>query len=483
MITKDKIQQALDAGYTPEQINKYIADKKQDSGEKNQTKSKGLLGTLWEGLHAPAETFTRTAATAAAGTGALGMALAGKGYETLTDKTSNLDEKAFKAANWLNENVLEERTRKAVAPNTTFGKTAMEGIRQGAGISSYFVPAGGGSITAAMGMGTLAGGLRAGYEEESTAGQVLGGAAGGALASGLMWVGGKVVEAGLKAGKNLIKGTADRAAQDFLKATGKDYEKVAEVGINPKELIKKYNVKGKYEDLVGPIEEQLGQRNTGVLQQGVNEAEAKIQEELNKNAGKVVNLKPVYDALESKALELDKVVGNEEKVSFVRSFITSAKSKYGEAIPAENALEVVRLANKTFGESIIQSDKGAITSQTQKIFANKLRDTLKREFKGIASSLEQEHELMVLQQLIKQAQFKGETLGLGLGKLDITRPLTLLEPLTKNPKVSSSIANLRVSPNATSGLTWQQIVSSLGKRTPQVYGGVAGREKVMEMSQ
>lgn len=431
------------------------------------------LGKFWKAIGGPIETAGRTAVAGVGGIGALGGALAGKGYEALTGKETNLDEKSMGLANWLNQNVLEERTRKAAAPDATIGQTLTEGARQGAGIASYLMPAGAGGVAGlaggarAVGLGAVTGGLRAGYEEDAGAGQIATGMALGGAIGGLFWSGGKLVQKG----KEILKGTSDKAAQDFIKATPKDYKKAAQAGIDIKGNFNKYNIHGKFDDLVDDVSVPAGKGNKGLLQQGIDEAEKRLQEGMKKNGNQMVDMKPIYEKLTDEAAKMSKLKGNEDTVVSIMGFVQDSMDDYGTAIPADRALDLLRVANKKFGESIVNTQKGAATIQSQKIFSQTLRKQLKDQFKNIGKELDTEHELIIMQELIKNAQYKGAAGGLGLGKLDITRPLTAIEPITKSQQVSSWMAsNLGRKPQ-------QQGSSKLAeflRRAGPMAGGIAG---------
>jgi len=318
-----------------------------------------------------------------------------------------------------------------------------------AGVSAYLVPVGK-TLPAALALGGTMGGLRAYSEEEATPETVAGGVAGGAIAGGLFWGAGKIWQKG----KELLKGggvkVGEKAAQDLIKASPKAYENAADAGYDLRKLVKKYNVRGTYDDLVGSIENP----NSGVLQDGIRDAEAVIQANLKTIGKQKVDLTPVINQLNYKKAELLKIPGNEEAVGVLDDLINAVKSSFkgrtsggqfagGTSVSVEKALEMVRAANQAFGKAIVEDQKGAVITQGQKVIAQTLRHQLKNQFPEIGKALTQEHELILLQDVIQNAQYKGATLGLGLGKFDITRPLTAIEPLSKSPQVSSRMAQLQ----------------------------------------
>lgn len=325
---------------------------------------------------------------------------------------------------FLSEKQLQRTVEKPV-------ETAVKNI---AGAYSYVIPAGK-TATTAIALGGLAGGLRSVSENDATPESVIAGTAGGGVAGGLFWGGGKVIQKG----KDLFKGGAEKvsekAAQDLLKANATAYENASKSGIDPRKLVKKYNIVGGYDDLVGTIDQEYG----GVIQDGIKDAEKVIQLSLKKTGKQKIDLLPVLNQLEARKITLGQIPGNEAKLDALQTLIDGMKAK-GKNITVTEALGIKRAADEAFGKAILEDSKGAALGQGQKIIANTLRSQIKTQIPEIAKALDQEHELIILRNLLKDAQYKGATQGLGLGRFDITRPLTVLEPLSKSPEVTSRIA-------------------------------------------
>jgi len=323
------------------------------------------------------------------------------------------------------------------------------GLKNWAGAAAYTIPAGK-TLKGALALGGAMGGLRAVSEEKATPGSVVGGVAGGVIAGGLFYGAGKVFQKG----KELLQKGGDKvgkkAAEDLLKATPTAYKNAAEAGYDLRSLVKKYGVVGNLDDMVGPIETP----NSGWFQQALSETEKGLQGNLKTIGKQKVDLTPVLNQLEFKRGQLLKsAVPDEEAISalddFIAKFTQSFKGRdlagkfiEGNNVSGERALEMVRFANQEFGKAIIQTTKGTVNDQGNKVVAQTLRHTLKNQFPELGEALTREHELIILRDVLQDAQYKGLT-GLGLGKFDLTRPLTAVEPLTKTPAVSSRLAQMQ----------------------------------------
>lgn len=323
------------------------------------------------------------------------------------------------------------------------------GLKTAAGAASYLVPAGK-TFGTALALGAAMGGLRAASEEKATMGTVAGGLAGGAIAGGLFYGAGKVFQKGrewLGKGKLVV---GKKAAEDLLKATPTAYKNAAEAGYDLRVLVKKYGVVGNLDDMVGPIESP----NSGWFQQALGDTEKVLQTNLKSVAKQKVDLTPVINQLNAQRDKLlAAAVPDEEALGALDGLISTFTNSFkgrdmagkfmgGNNVSAERALEMVRNANEVFGKSIVQSTKGTVIDQGNKLIAQSLRHTLKNQFPKIGEALTREHELIILRNVLQDAQYKGLT-GLGLGKFDITRPLTLAEPITKTPAVSSRLAQMQ----------------------------------------
>ena len=317
---------------------------------------------------------------------------------------------------------------------TTVEKPVETTLKNVAGAASYVIPAGKG-VKAALALGAATGGLRAFSEENATPESVIAGMAGGGVAGGIFWGGGKIIQKDGELIKGGAKNISDKAAQDFIKASPGAYKKAAETGLDLRKVFKKYNVYGSYDDLVGTIEEANG----GVIQQGLDDAERVIQGVIKSQGKQKISTQPVINQLTERMNELSKIPGNEQKVAALSEFITNF-AKYGKTIPAKEALIIKRAADSAFGKAIVEDTKGTVNTQAQKLVANTFRTQLKTQFPTLGKALDQQHELLVLKEVLKDAQYKGASRGLGVGRFDISRPGTLIEPLTRSGPVASRIA-------------------------------------------
>lgn len=233
------------------------------------------------------------------------------------------------------------------------------------------------------------------------------------------------------------EGTKMKAAEDLLNTSSGAMNKAFDARIDPRKVIIDYKLTGSHDDLLGPISEG---GYGGKVGGQIAEAESQIQAVLSKT-NDTISWQPVIDELKLTRDKLAKgnLKGNAEKVAALDEEI-----KYYEAQPdikSSDALDVVRAANETFGDSIVKETKGAISTQVNKIIANTLRNTLKSKYKDIAESLRKQQELIITREILKDARGASSRGGLsGMTRLDITRPLKVLEPIFKNPNIASKIA-------------------------------------------
>ena len=365
---------------------------------------------------------------------------------------------------------------------TTVEKPVETAVKNVAGMSSYVIPAGK-TLTTAVALGAGAGTLRGLSEENATPESVLGSTIGGGTAGGLFWGGGKIIGKARDIIKGSAKTVSKRAAQDLLQANGTAYKNAAQSGIDPRQLVEKYGVVGNYDELVGPIEQEYG----GVIQEGIRDAEKVIQTTVKKSGAQKIDLQPVLNQLEAKKIVLGQIPGNETKLKAINTLIAGIKAK-GKAISLDEALTIKRASDEAFGKAIMEDTTGASLAQGQKIIANTLRGQIKTQFPEIGEALTQEHELIILRNLLKDAQAKGATQGLGLGRFDITRPATLIEPLTKSPEITSRLAQgqgakagVPITENAVDQAMKTGVIKATKKAVPQV-GAVVGSTIARGMS-
>lgn len=238
--------------------------------------------------------------------------------------------------------------------------------------------------------------------------------------------------------EKLSENVKTKAAEDLLKSGSGAMNKAFDAGIDPRKVVISNKLKGSYDDLLGPIEQRGYAGKVGTQ---ISDAEKVIQSTLDKSDD-VISWEPVINELTAKKNLLAKLPTNADKVSYLDEQINLLKNQ--PSIPVKDALESVRSANETFGNSIVQDAKGAISTQVNKTIANTLRDTLKTKYPQIAEALKKQQELIITREILKDARGASSTGGLsGMTRLDLTQPLRVLEPILKNARVSSGISGGR----------------------------------------
>lgn len=234
-----------------------------------------------------------------------------------------------------------------------------------------------------------------------------------------------------------VEGVRTKAAEDLLQNTPGATENAIDVGIDPRKVITSNNLRGSYDDLLGPVDQRGygGQVNARIAN-----AEADIQSTLN-NSGGSISWKPVIEELTAKRDSLAKLPTNADKVAALDEAINNLKNQ--PDIPEAQALDILRSANEQYGKSIVNDAKGAMATQVNKTIANTLRTQLKTKHTEIANALKTQQEMIIIREMLSRARAKSMGGGLAsFTKFDITRPLqSIFAPLLRNPNVASRIAS------------------------------------------
>ena len=254
-------------------------------------------------------------------------------------------------------------------------------------------------------------------------------------------VGGKVLGKVAGGARKLPEIVAGKAAQGAMKATPSAFGKAAESGLNINKIFTKYApqfVGKSYDDILGKVGKGEAKGILGTL---ISEAEVPIQA-TSKVASTNVKLSgdAIIKALKAEAKLIKGELGGAARAKALNNLITAAEKKYAKGITVSKALETLRSANSKFGKSILETEGDAIATAAQKLEANTLRSMLKSTFPKIAESLDKQQELIVLREILKNARNKASVGGLKAGRIDLSRPGTIIDSLFNNPQVGTAIS-------------------------------------------
>lgn len=341
-------------------------------------------------------------------------------------------------------------------------------------LASYAVPAGKG-ITGLMKMGAAAGALRGASEGETAlpdVGNILAGTASGAIAGGVLGVGGKALSGAGKLIKWGKEGLEDMAVKSIGKASPSAFvDAVQSHGIDLNKLITKYFPRNAdYDVVLG----EINKRGTGgILKQGLSEAEAKIQEHISiAGASQKFPIQPFVKEMLREVRSLKKVPGNEKVAQGLAEFVDATGKLYKNGITAKRLMEIKRIADSKFGEAVVNEQTGSVAAQGQKMLANWSRNTLKTVYPEIADALDAQTEIYTLRPVLEKARGIMKTQGslIRTGANVNLNPITWIEAALYSPKVASKFIpkEKTVSP----------IMSSAGAVLPQIGKGtqIAGTQ-------
>jgi hypothetical protein len=168
-----------------------------------------------------------------------------------------------------------------------------------------------------------------------------------------------------------------------------------------------------------------------------------IQETIAKSGNTIVaDAEDMIDPLIAKRDALKGTVGNEDKIAAIDQLITEIGAKFKKGFTAQGLLDLKRAGDEDFGKAVVDDTKGTVAAQAQKLLTNRARAILKTTFPDVAKSLDTQSELYTLKPILGAARAKDITAGTGLAKIDLTKPGTIAQAATANPRVSSTLNNV-----------------------------------------
>jgi len=267
------------------------------------------------------------------------------------------------------------------------------------------------------------------------AGEAALGAAGGPLAK-LLGVG-RAGAVGAQVGKAGVIKT--KAAQSFLRTTPGAFQKAADVGVDLNQVLVKHkpNLGVTFDEILGPIGkgakgniDELIKVNENVVQASVKQATGTQRlfgdDAIKALKGQAKLLKDSVDKTRYNALNA--IIKQQEKV-------------FRNGITPQRALSIVRAANQNFGRSILKEGVGSVSESADKVVANTLRNQLKTMFPDMAEGLTNQHELIILREVIKGAR-AGTRAGAVSKGMNIFNPLGVLERVLGSPQIGGRVAGI-----------------------------------------
>jgi len=268
-------------------------------------------------------------------------------------------------------------------------------------------------------------------------------------------IGGKAIKAASVAGKTATKEGAkqlakkslasqaggfakEKAAASFGKLSPTVIRKASEAGHDLNKLLIKYkNLGNNYDEILGPISAKGKGGNLGRV---LGEAEDVIQS-ISKTAGSNIRISGdnIISALKSEAESMASVLGGEAKAKALNEIIEQAEKKYAKGITVKQALNIVRKANSKFGKSILETSGDAVATSAQKLEANDLRNSLKSMFPEMGDALDMQSELLTLRPVLNNARAATKAGKVALGRLDVTRPGTVVDSALNNPRLANIV--------------------------------------------
>lgn len=412
-----------------------------------------------------------------------------------------------------------------------FGSIVRTGLKRTAGAASYAVP-GGGSIPKLMLQSGIAGGLY-GFGQSETGNELqdtAGGFVGGSVAGGLLGTGGKVISKVIgksagpvaqvgqrgtlsekavqdtvnqmrKAGINIdakgvqsllqsqvgtqqatglrgiLAGAGEKlsrtATAKTLKSTPSDYLRAAEnQGIDVISTAQKY-----FPNITNPsqiVGTAANKFKGGQLNQILNKAEQQIQA-VSQKAGSNIKLTSTGDeivnALKAEARQIKNELGSGNRYKELMGIIKQVQGKYKNGVTVKKALETLRTGNRRFGQSVLETEGGAVATAAQKVETNVIRNILKKTFPEIAEALDTQAELLTIRPILQKsassiATEAGKKSGIGL----IDYMLGLGGFAAGGPLTSAALVGGRQAMQSPTvlGKTGQALSAVAGARLPQM---------------
>lgn len=228
----------------------------------------------------------------------------------------------------------------------------------------------------------------------------------------------------------------DRAAANFLGITPAEAAKLANSGIKPAELGR---IGAKYgnnaEDIIGAT------GKGGPLQADIKSLENQITaatKDLDAR-GLRISGDGLIKKLEIQRAKAAMKAGNEERVKALDKQIKLVKAKYKNGLSYSDARAILRDGNSKFGASVLDDTAGAVARDVEKAEANALRKELKQASPDIADALDTQSKLIQTRDILTKKR-GTELAGKGsLGRIDVFRPGTLVDPFLRSNKVTGAI--------------------------------------------
>jgi hypothetical protein len=244
------------------------------------------------------------------------------------------------------------------------------------------------------------------------------------------------------ASKLLGKGVAaagSRASNAVLKATPSSTRIAAESGKDLQQIYAKYSsvLGNNYDDMLGNVAKKGKGGQLGIL---LDDAENVIKT-TSKQAGSNIRLSgdDIIKALKSEAKSLSRSLGDASRRKALDAVIKETGKKYSKGVTVNQALSTLRQANSNFGKSILDTAGDAVAKSAQKVEANVLRTQLKKMFPDIADALDTQAELLTLRPVLAAARAASKSGKFALGKIDVTRPGTMVDAALNQPQVATKI--------------------------------------------
>jgi len=315
--------------------------------------------------------------------------------------------------------------------------------KRSAGMLAYGVPMGR-TAAAAIGLGTLAGGLREYSEYGATPKSVGTAALTGGVTGGAVYGAGRAVQRIKEPAQRLFRkgkeAVGRKATETYLKATPASFRKaLTEHGLDIRKIAQKYVPAGSsYDDLLGTATER---GRGGVLNETLGGAEQQIQEVVKTSGSVRISGDDFINALKKESTALSRRLGDESKRKALKNITKEAEKVYKNGMTVRKALAIARDANKKFGRSIVSTEKGAVASSAQKLHANTIKSILKGMFPELEDALRVQEEVLTLQPILNQARAAGSVGGidLSIGGL-INAPFKIPQVATTLGQVGTGVA-------------------------------------------
>lgn len=226
----------------------------------------------------------------------------------------------------------------------------------------------------------------------------------------------------------------DKASSSFLKLTPSQSQKLLDDGIDPTDLAKRAATFGRSPD------EIIGATGKGGrLQSAIKEQEDVISGVTSKASNVRLSADDLVKNLEAERVKLSSELGGADKARKLGEIIEQVKVKYPNGATPEEARSILRSGNQRFGKSALEDSNDAIATAAQKAETNWARNGLKSNFPDIEKALDEEQALIQTRELLSRARGVNKTGGFKLGRAEVTRPGSYLDPLLNSNAISSRV--------------------------------------------